>query len=105
MVGEFITIQPTSGNPHGDRGDKTSTATTTEFAEFTLSVESGMLSCPFLRELRGGGRKNIPSLSDRRETRVGAVGVVVVFEERKRERVVAIFENVEWESERHFKVY
>ena len=50
MVGEFITIQPTSGNPHGDRGDKTSTATTTEFAEFTLSknVESGdvILSIP-----------------------------------------------------------
>ena len=50
MVGEFITIQPTSGNPQGDRGDKTSTATTTEFAEFTLSknVESGdvILSIP-----------------------------------------------------------
>ncbi|CCO66102.1 predicted protein [Bathycoccus prasinos] len=50
MVGEFITIQPASGNPYGDRGDKTSTATTTEMAEFTLSknVEGGdvILSIP-----------------------------------------------------------
>ena len=50
MVGEFVTIQPASGNPYGDRGDKTSTATTTEMAEFTLSknVDAGdvILSIP-----------------------------------------------------------
>ena len=50
MAGEFVTIQPASGNPYGDRGDKTSTATTTEMAEFTLSknVDAGdvILSIP-----------------------------------------------------------
>ena len=50
MVGEFVTIQPASGNPYGDRGDKTSTATTTEMAEFTLSknIDAGdvILSIP-----------------------------------------------------------